>query len=103
MENHDIIDSFGSLYPNLSRYTWTSTNKKARLDYFLVSNALSDLIPKVNIKHGYRTDHSAVELHIKLNNFDRGKGTWKFNTSLLKNVEYREMINKTIEEEKLNI
>ena len=42
-----------------------------------------------------------MELHIKLNNFKRGKETWKFNTSLLKNVEYTEMINKTIEEEKL--
>ena len=98
MENHDIVDSFRNLYPNLSRFTWANINKKARLDYFLVSNSLTDLIPEVNIKHGYRSDHSAVDLHITLNTFKRGKGTWKFNTSLLGNCEYIEMINNTIDE-----
>ena len=63
-----------------------------------MSNSLTDLIPEVNIKHGYRSNHSVVDLHITLNTFRRGKGTWKFNTSLFRNCEYIEMINSTIDE-----
>ena len=36
---------------------------------------------------------------IKPNNFKRGKGTWKFNCSLLKNNNYIELVNHTILEQ----
>ena len=34
-----------------------------------------------------------------LNNFVQGKGLWKFNTDLLKDLEYVHLINKIINEE----
>ena len=49
-----------------------------------------------NIKPGYRTDHSIVELDIQLCKFARGKGIWKFNCALLKDQEYIEMVNSLI-------
>ena len=36
---------------------------------------------------------------IKLSEFKRGKGIWKFNCSLLKDKEYLDLINKTIKDE----
>ena len=43
-------------------------------------------------------DHSIIELKIQLNTFKRGPGTWKFNSNLLRNKNYVELINKTIDE-----
>ena len=39
-----------------------------------------------------------IELTIQLNKLQRGPGTWKFNSSLLKNKTYAELINRTIDE-----
>ena len=44
----------------------------------------------------YRSDHSSVVLSVKINEFKKGKGLWKFNTSLLKDREYVEEIKKCI-------
>ena len=35
-----------------------------------------------------------------MNNFEIGKGIWKLNVSLLKNIDYINLINNVIEEEK---
>ena len=100
MENYSLVDAFRKLYPKLNRYTWRKPNsdKKARLDYFIVSNQLMDLIPETKMRHGHRSDHSIIELQIQLNKFHRGLGTWKFHSSLLKEKSYVELINKTIEQ-----
>ena len=61
-----------------------------------------DLVMDCNIKPGYRSDHSSIELNIKLNNFIRGKGVWIFNCSLLKDPDYLTLINKRIDKEIIN-
>ena len=63
-------------------------SKQARLDYFIASQTLLDLVSQVNIKPGYRTDHSLISVSLNLINFSHGPGVWKFNTSLLKDQEY---------------
>ena len=42
-----------------------------------------DIIHKCDIKPGYRSDHSFLEMHITIKPFKRGKGIWKFNNNLL--------------------
>ena len=42
-----------------------------------------------------------VNINLKLNNFIKGFGTWKFNCGLLTNIDYVNLINKTIDEEKI--
>ena len=83
MENYSLVDTFRSLYPNLHRYTWRklNSNKMARLDYFIVSNYLKDIIPEIKIGYDHRSDHSITELKIDFSKFKQGPGTWKFNTS----------------------
>ena len=102
IENHELQDSFRYLYPDQRRYTWRRKNptKHARLDYFLVSRSLMDLISDSTIKPGYKTDHSIIYLKNLLNSFTRGRGTWKLNTSLLKDKNYVELINNAINDER---
>ena len=40
-------------------------------------------------------------MDIILNNFNRGKGLWKFNNSLLQNKDFLTLINSIIDEEKV--
>ena len=101
IDNHKLKDAFRVLNPLAKRYTWRRKKplKQARLDYYLVSDNMIDIIKNCNIKPGYRSDHSIIELNIVLCKFKQGKGVWKFNCSLLKNKEYLLKINKAIEEE----
>ena len=98
-----LKDAFRFFNEDVRRYTWHKKNpvRHARLDYFIVSENLTDFIDKCNIKPGYRSDHSYVELIITLCKFERGRGLWKLNCSLLKDKEYLICINNIIDREKL--
>ena len=101
--NHSLIDAFRHLNPNLKRYSWRRKNptKHARLDYFLISDTLSDLLQSSKIIPGYHTDRSIIQIAVILNHFERGRGTWKLNCNLLKNIDYINTINTIIDEEKI--
>ena len=62
----------------------------------LVSNDLESAIIKTDIGLSYKSDHSPIELCLKLNEQPRGRGTWKFNNSLLGDCDYVNMIKNTI-------
>ena len=100
----NLTDIFRNFHPQSPRYTWRTRNpvKQARLDFFLVSNSMIDLINQCYIKAGYQSDHSIVFLEIAENKFQIGKGIWKFNNSLLKNKDYLDLINRIIDEEIIN-
>ena len=67
-----------------------------RLDYILISESLSNIVEKLSIKPGYRSDHSAVVIKLKFNKFTRGRGLWKFNNSLLTDKTYIDKVKETI-------
>ena len=98
VENLKLRDAFRLLNPTTKRYTWRRRNpiKQARLDYFLVSETLTDLLQDCHIKPGYRSDHSRVDIDIILDTFKQGKGVWKFNCSLLTHSDYVKLINDAI-------
>ena len=103
LNDRDLVDIYRANYPNSPRYTWRKRNpvKQARLDYFIVSSSMTDIIDSTSILPSYRSDHSIIEININLSSFKHGKGYWKFNNSLLKNQEYLDLINKIITEEKV--
>ena len=100
IENNHLIDAYRELHPDIRRYTWRKTNplKQARLDLILISESLLSSLQSSSIELSYRSDHSAVYINLKLNDFFRGKGLWKFNTSLLSDMNYLQLINSTINE-----
>ena len=99
----ELADIFRVTFPNSRRYTWRRKNplKQARLDYFLISNSMRDIITKCSINPSYRSDHSIIEIQFAFHNFQKGRGIWKFNNSLLKQNDYLKLINRIINEEKV--
>ena len=102
-EVYKLQDPWRIYNPLRNRYTWFKKNpiKKARLDFFLISEELMNLVDKVDINPGYKTDHSIVELELKLTDFSKGKGFWKFNNQMLLNQEYINEVKKIISDLKL--
>ena len=86
MNTFELRDIFRERHPEIRHYTWRRRNpfKQARLDYFLISNNLTDTISKADIIPGYRSDHSIIELNLTTRKFTRWRGLWKLNTTLLK-------------------
>lgn len=103
MHQHELVDCFRSMHPDTKRYTWRKKTpiQQARLDFFLVSNSLLNLITKSSIEASYRSDHSPISLELKLQNFNQGKGTWKFNSSLLGDPNYISIIKEIIKDTKI--
>ena len=80
-----LIDVIRTFHPKVKQYSWRkSPTKQAKLDYFLISNKVTDIVDNCMIHPSYRSDRSIVELHIIMNNFEIGKGIWKFKFSFLK-------------------
>ena len=72
----------------------------ARLDFFLVSPDIHAKVVANKISYGYRSDHSLVSLEIEWTEVTRGKGFWKFNSSLLVDPENVNLVKQVIEEVK---
>ena len=53
-------------------------------------------VKSVAIEHGYRTDHSMIVLHCSFNTFERGRGIWRFNNSLLRDHDYVNLVKSVI-------
>ena len=58
----------------------------------------SRLVTKADILPGLKTDHSVLTLHFSRNKNPRGPGFWKLNTSFLLDIEYINLIKKTVKE-----
>lgn len=100
MENRCLIDIWRVMNPSVRSYTWRSNNNPpvmCRLDFFLISKSLKGCIKNSTISHGYRSDHSLVLIELIDNCEKPGRGCWKFNVSLLSDVDYINMVTQCIE------
>ena len=96
---YELKDIWRILNPEIERYTFRQKNLlvQTRLDYFLISNSMQDLIVKTDIIHSIRSDNSAISMHIKHIQAEvRGSGHWKFNSSLVTDVAYIEQLETKI-------
>ena len=71
--------------------------KASRIDYALVSGGLDQKIPCIMYLSSVMTDHRAVYLVLELTPDTRGSGYWKFNTTLLQDLDFVQYMNKVIE------
>ena len=104
-ENYKLFDPFREAYPLLKRYTWRKRAplKQARLDYFLISEALLPSVNKSSTEGSYRSDHSMIILELSFIQFKKGKPFWKHNNSLLYNKDYLKIKNDKIEDIKKTV
>ena len=96
-EKLDTFDTFRIRHPILRRFTYRRKNPSLhrRLDYIFLSNNLQEYISSIDTIPAFMSDHSPVFMKLNFEpNVKRGKYGWKFNTSLLKDVEFtQECIN----------
>ena len=73
---NNLIHIWRQLNPQLESFTWRNKSHKiqCRLDFFLISEKLADLVTSCKIFHAPETDHSAISLHLqaKIKQQDRG-------------------------------
>ena len=103
IEEENIIDAWRVMNENSKKYTrprLNPTGKQAGYDFFLVSENLFQFVFNTDIIPGYRSDQIGILLNFKLINNERGKGYWKFNSTLLKDPEYIQKVKETIEDVK---
>ena len=98
MENLHLVDIWRELHPTERKFTWQKYNetKCARLDYFLISSSLTPYVQSAEMLPSFCSDHSGIVLKVDFQKFQRGRGFWKFNSSLLKDKNYVTIIKSTI-------
>lgn len=103
LQDDNFKDPWRIMNEEVRKYTWRRLHpnkKQSRLDFYLVHDSMFQYITHADIIPGYRTDHSAITLKLKLNDGERGKGYWKFNNSLLKDKKYIDQIKGVLQEVK---
>ena len=81
MNEHNLKDVWKFLNHATKQYTWHLNSKPTifcRLDYFLTSEFIDNVITDCKIKSGYKSDDSIVMLNINCNPSKRGPGYFKF-------------------------
>ena len=102
MNDLNLFDVWREENQEEKKFTWrrkiqNQRLQMGRLDFFLVSESLINFSCNEEIYPGYRSDHSIIELTLKLcKNTSKGRTFWKFNNSLLYNTEYINEVKKSI-------
>jgi exonuclease III len=104
IEEVNMCDIYRVLNPEIRRYSWRKMSylgiQQSRLDYIFIPNSLIYNVLEIEIGHSLYSDHSPI--HLKLadkQSVSKGRGFWRLNVSLLKDLEYITQINKIIIEE----
>ena len=92
----DLHDIWRVKNPTIRSFTWSQSNPLvfSRLDYWLISNSLSDNVSNVDMISAITTDHSAIKIEFQdVDDKVKGPGFWKLNCSLLNDKQYVDEIN----------
>ena len=92
----DLHDIWRVKNPTIRSFTWSQSNPLvfSRLDYWLISNSLSDNVSNVDMISAIKTDHSAITIEFQdVDDKVKGPGFWKLNCSLLNDKQYVDEIN----------
>ena len=93
----DLVDIWRLRHPAERDYTWRRPNgtQGSRLDMFWVSSSLDEQVRQVDIYPFFRSDHCYVFLRIGIPSAPRrGTGVWKFNSSLLADAHYSQLVRE---------
>lgn len=97
--NFNLVDIWLVRNPDVKRFTWRQESPfiQQRLDFWLPSNSYQDEVEIVDIFPSINSDHSAIVLSSSSIEEQRhGPSYWKFNTSLLDDHDFIELIAESI-------
>ena len=103
MEEYNLVDAWRILNSETRRYTWRGITKAgqvhSRLDYLFISTHMIFDLDKAAIVPSIKSDHSLINITFTLKHSTaRGRGFWKFNSDLLNDTNYTELVYKIIDE-----
>ena len=96
MTAYNLIDIWRIQNPDKKSFTWTQKKPfiRRRLDYWLTRRESQDDVSKTEIIPAIKSDHSAITLLLNsLGKQPHGPSYWKFNSSLLEDSSYVELIS----------
>ena len=100
MEQFQLRDSWRVQNGDKREFSWKKKGayptKASRIDFALVSGGLDQMVKLSMYITSIKTDHRAFYMTIDIEPFERGVGYWKFNTSLLRNVEFVKIMENEI-------
>ena len=99
METESLIDIWRIRNENEKLFSWMRARPYTanRIDFALVSQGISSSILNSMYLPGIQSDHLAVFLSIDILKSDRGRGYWKFNNTLLKDVDFISFMNNILD------
>ena len=107
--DNELTDCWRHLHPGEKDFSWSRVSNRVvnninslvftarRLDYFFIDHSVKPFLLNCDMTHVSSTDHKAVVLSIKTDNFPRGKGIWKLNESLLEDDFFVEKMSDFIQ------
>ena len=97
IEKAHLVDTWRMINPDLTEFTWSRLKGihpcASRIDLILMPLAWANRITSSVIKPFRCTDHKMVCTSFKLDNIQRGPGTWKFNNTLLSDIDFINEMN----------
>ena len=97
---YDLVDIWRIRNPETRQYTWRQKRPlvQRRLDFWLISDCMQDFIEHANIIPSIKSDHSTITLQINsIEDKLRGPSHWMFNSSLLEDDTYIDLISSSRE------
>ena len=98
MQEYAFADVFRAIHGNKKQFTWNKIGgrQRARLDMCISSQSMIPYITNFETLAAYKSDHRPIMVTIDFTSFTRGKGYWKFNDSLLNDINYINLMKSTI-------
>ena len=95
------MDIFHQFNPNKRKFTWWRKKpiKQGRLDYYLTSRSVTDIVDYCSILLSYGSDYLLKLMYITISNLSLVVTPGNI-TGLLKNLNYLNLINSVMEEER---
>ena len=94
----DLYDSWRMFHPDVKQFSWSKNNPfiARRLDYILTSSMLFDKVIDSSIVSFSVSDHRGCSVTIRFSDLEQGPGYYKFNNSLLNDVNFVSGMNALI-------
>ena len=105
METYDLVDIIRLTHPDKTIFTRVQRNPLvlSRIDHWLISEHICNMVTVCKVQPGLQSDHSIINLKINNSPQSRGKGFWKFNSSLLHDVTYVNNIKEIVREKTFDL
>ena len=98
LQDVGLSDIWRVKHPTVRKYTFYSTAHKtwARIDYFLGTRSVLDLVSDVDIHVLVQLNHVHISLTLALPPCPRTLGTWRLRDTILQHAKHMESLHKSI-------